>query len=44
MISDTLLLPYDLLIKPWTEEENHTENNGDKVENGQQDAAPPLRM
>ncbi|MEA3546761.1 MAG: AsmA-like C-terminal domain-containing protein, partial [Thermodesulfobacteriota bacterium] len=44
MIGDALLLPYDLLIKPWTEDENHTENGKDKIENDQADAAPPLRM
>ena len=44
MIGDALLLPYDLLIKPWVEDENHTENGKDKIENDQADAAPPLRM
>ncbi|MCD6389048.1 MAG: AsmA-like C-terminal domain-containing protein, partial [Desulfobulbaceae bacterium] len=44
MIGDALLLPYDLLIKPWVEDENHTENGKDKIENDQTDAAPPLRM
>lgn len=37
MIGDTLRLPYDLLIKPWIEDEDNTEND-------QAEAVPPLRM